>query len=63
MSFYMIIFLTAALKEIANFVLNLRVRMFLKGPLMIVIIKITISSIVIALKHPILPRYHAKEIP
>ena len=48
MSIYMIIFLTAALKEIANFVLNLGVRKFWKGPVMNVIIKT--SSYLIALR-------------
>ena len=46
----MIIFLTAALKEIANFVLNLGVRKFWKGPVMIVIVKTTTSSYLIALR-------------
>ena len=46
----MIIFLTAALKEIANFVVNLGVRKFWKGPVMIVIIKTTTSSYLIALR-------------
>ena len=50
MSIYMIIFLTAALKEIANFVLNRGVRKFWKGPVMIVIIKTTTSSYLIALR-------------
>ena len=50
MSIYMIIFLTAALKEIANFVLNLGVRKFWKGPVMIVIIKTTTSSYLIVLR-------------
>ena len=58
MSFYMIIFLTAASKEIANLVLNLRVRMLLKGPVLIVIIKSTISSIEIALETSYFPLIH-----
>ena len=45
---YMIIFLTTALKKTANLVLKLLVRILLKGPVMIVIYKIPISSIVIA---------------